>query len=66
MISILILLAVAVYVISVDPRLEALDSSTQMACACICNPLKKIGGFLDTHPSVQERVKRLQSMKHFY
>ena len=55
-------LASALQKISVDPRVEALDSSTQMACACICNPLKKIGGLLDTHPPIQERIKRLNSM----
>ena len=55
-------LASALQKISVDPRVEALDSSTQMACACICNPLKKIGGLLDTHPPIQERVKRLNGM----
>ena len=55
-------LASALQKISVDPRVEALDSSSQMACACICNPLKKIGGLLDTHPPIQERIKRLNSM----
>ena len=55
-------LASALQKISVDPRVEALDSSTQMACACICNPLKKIGGLLDTHPPIQERIKRLNGM----
>ena len=55
-------LASALQKISVDSRVEALDSSSQMACACICNPLKKIGGLLDTHPPIQERIKRLNSM----
>lgn len=55
-------LASALKKIAVDPRVEALDSSAQMACACICNPLKKIGGLLDTHPPVEERIKRLNSM----
>ena len=55
-------LASALQKISVDPRVEALDSSTQMACACICNPLKKIGGLLDTHPPIAERIKRLNGM----
>ena len=55
-------LASALQKISVDPRVEALDSSTQMACACICNPLKKVGGLLDTHPPIQERIKRLNGM----
>jgi len=55
-------LAGALQKIAVDPRVEALDASGQMACACICNPLKKIGGLLDTHPPIQERIKRLNGM----
>ena len=55
-------LASALKKITVDPRVEALDSSSQMACACICNPLKKIGGLLDTHPPIEERIKRLNGM----
>ena len=55
-------LASALKKIAVDPRVEALDSSSQMACACICNPLKKIGGLLDTHPPIAERIKRLNGM----
>ena len=55
-------LARALKKIAVDPRVEALDSSAQMACACIYNPLKKIGGLLDTHPPIEERIKRLESM----
>ena len=55
-------LASALKKIAVDPRVEALDSSTQMACACIYNPLKKVSGLLDTHPPVDERIKRLNSM----
>ena len=55
-------LAKALEKIAVDPRVEALDSSSQMACACICNPLEKIGGLLDTHPPIKERIKRLNNM----
>ena len=55
-------LAKALEKIAVDPRVEALDSSSQMACACICNPLEKIEGLLDTHPPIKERIKRLNSM----
>ena len=55
-------LAQALKKIAVDPRVEALDSSAQMACACIYNPLKKIGGLLDTHPPIEDRIKRLESM----
>lgn len=55
-------LADALRKIAVDPRVEALDASSQMACACICNPLKKISGLLDTHPPIEERIKRLNEM----
>ena len=55
-------LANALKKIAVDPRVEALDGSTQMACACICNPLKKVSGLLDTHPPISERIKRLNEM----
>ncbi len=55
-------LASALEKISVDPRVEALDKSEQMATACIYNPLKKLGGLLDTHPPVGERIKRLRGM----
>ncbi len=55
-------LASALKKIAVDPRVESLDKSSQMAAACIYNPLKKISGLLDTHPPVAERIKRLNSM----
>ena len=55
-------LASALEKISVDPRVEALDKSEQMASVCIYNPLQKLGGLLDTHPPVEERIKRLRSM----
>ena len=55
-------LASALKKIAVDPRVEALDTSSQMACACIYNPLKKIGGLLDTHPPIEERIQRLNGM----
>ena len=56
-------LASALEKIALDPRVEALDKSEQMAAACIYNPLKKLGGLLDTHPPVKERIKRLRSMR---
>ncbi len=55
-------LASALMKISEDPRVEALDASRQMATACIFNPFEKIGGLLDTHPPVSERIKRLNEM----
>lgn len=55
-------LASALMKISEDPRVEALDASQQMASACIFNPFEKIGGLLDTHPPVSERIKRLNEM----
>ncbi|MGN0919631.1 MAG: M48 family metallopeptidase [Alphaproteobacteria bacterium] len=55
-------LADALKKIAVNPRVKSLDSSSQMACACIYNPMKKIGGLLDTHPPIQERIERLNKM----
>ena len=55
-------LASALEKISIDPRVESLDKSEQMSAACIYNPLKKVAGLLDTHPPVEERIKRLRSM----
>ena len=55
-------LANALKKISVDPRVESLDTSPQMAGVCIYNPLKHIGGLLDSHPPIAERVKRLNKM----
>ena len=55
-------LAKALQKISADPRVEVLDSSSEMACACICNPLGKITSLLDTHPPIKERIKRLTDM----
>ncbi|MBP5343529.1 MAG: M48 family metallopeptidase [Alphaproteobacteria bacterium] len=55
-------LASALQKISLDPRVEALDNSQQMAAVCIYNPLKKVARLLDTHPPVEERIIRLQSM----
>ncbi len=55
-------LASALEKIAVDPRVEVLDGSQQMAAVCIYNPLKKVKGLLSTHPPVEERIKRLRSM----
>lgn len=55
-------LASALEKIAVDPRVEVLDKSEQMSAVCIFNPLKKIASLLDTHPPVEERVKRLREM----
>ncbi len=55
-------LAKALQKISEDPRVEVLDSSSEMACACICNPLGKMTSLLDTHPPIKERIKRLMDM----
>ena len=55
-------LASALKKIAVDPRVESLDKSSQMAAACIYNPLEKLSGLLDTHPPVAERIKRLNEM----
>ena len=55
-------LASALKKISKDPRVEALDVSTQMAAVCIYNPLSKLNSLLDTHPPVAERIQRLNEM----
>ena len=55
-------LASALKKISKDPRVEALDTSTQMATVCIYNPLSKLNSLLDTHPPVAERIQRLNEM----
>ena len=56
-------LADALKKISIDARVEALDSSKQMAIACIQNPLKMDAFSLtQTHPPIQERIKRLEEM----
>ena len=56
-------LADALKKISTDSRVEVLDSSKQMAIACIQNPLKMDAFSLtQTHPPIQERIKRLEEM----
>lgn len=54
--------------ISVDPRVEALDNCKLMGNVCIANPLGKkrmFAGIGDTHPSIENRIKRLKSMRGF-
>ena len=54
--------------ISVDPRVESLDSCKLMGNICIANPLDKkrmFAGIGETHPSVENRIKRLKSMRGF-
>lgn len=54
--------------ISIDPRVEALDNCKLMGNVCIANPLGKkrmFAGIGDTHPSIENRIKRLKSMRGF-
>lgn len=57
-------LASALQKISKDPRVEVLDD-TEMGLACIYDPTEQamaLDGLTSTHPSIQNRVKRLQEM----
>lgn len=57
-------LASALQKISKDARVEVLDG-TDMAVACIFDPGEKalaFDGLTSTHPSIENRVKRLQAM----
>ena len=54
--------------ISIDPRVESLDSCKLMGNICIANPLDKkrmFAGIGETHPSTESRIKRLKSMRGF-
>ena len=54
--------------ISIDPRVESLDKCKLMGNICIANPLDKkrmFAGIGETHPSVENRIKRLKSMRGF-
>lgn len=54
--------------ISVDSRVESLDKCELMGNVCIANPLDKkrmFAGIGETHPSVENRIKRLKSMRGF-
>lgn len=59
-------LAAALQKIQTDARVEALDDTPKMAAVCIYNPRQKevaaFGGLGETHPPVQERIRRLQNM----
>lgn len=57
-------LASALEKISQDPFIESLENSKQMAMVCIYNPLKlkHLSGLLNTHPPINERIKRLRTM----
>ena len=55
-------LADALEKISVDSRVEVLDSQKTMAVACIASPLAKLSGLTSTHPPIKERIRRLRSM----
>ena len=54
--------------ISVDPRVESLDNCKLMGNVCIANPLdtkRMFAGIGETHPSIENRIKRLKSMRGF-
>lgn len=56
-------LADALDKISQDARVEVLDKTPAMASVCIYSPLdKKAVGLYDTHPPIQERIRRLRAM----
>lgn len=58
-------LASALRKISVDSRIENLDKMKSMSSACIANPAKPrefLGDLLATHPPIDKRIKRLESM----
>jgi heat shock protein HtpX len=58
-------LADALEAISLDPRVEVLDSRPLMGALCVANPLSSNGllsGLYASHPPRQERVDRLRRM----
>jgi heat shock protein HtpX len=58
-------LADALEAISIDPRVEVLDSRPLMGALCVANPLSKNGllsGLYASHPPIEERVDRLRRM----
>lgn len=58
-------LADALRKITTDSRVECLDKVKSMSMACIANPSgprEFISSLMATHPSVDERIKRLESM----
>ncbi len=58
-------LASALRKISTDARVECLDGRKSMAAVCIANPgaaREFVGELFATHPPVESRIKRLESM----
>lgn len=58
-------LASALRKISTDSRVECLDKMKSMSSACIANPANSrelIGDLLATHPPIDKRIARLESM----
>ncbi len=58
-------LASALHKITTDARVECLDGRKSMAAVCIANPRAKhefIGELLATHPPVEKRIERLNTM----
>lgn len=55
-------LASALKKISSDARVEVLDAQPSMAALCIYSPLARKAALSDTHPPVEERIKRLEIM----
>jgi len=55
-------LASALKKISQDSRVEILDTSKQMATACICSPLAQFATLFSTHPPIEKRIERLNQM----
>lgn len=58
-------LASALRKISTDSRVECLDRIKSMSAACIANPMTPrefVNNLLATHPPINKRIKRLESM----
>lgn len=58
-------LASALRKITENPTISKLDGKQSMAAICIANPSSKkafLGELMATHPPVEERIKRLESM----
>ena len=58
-------LASALRKITTDSRVECLDKVKSMAAVCIAypgGPREFISSLMATHPPVEERIKRLESM----
>ena len=55
-------LADALEKIAIDARVEVLDEQKNMAVACIASPFAGLSNLTSTHPSIEERVRRLRNM----